>query len=528
MIAKGSKSGLSYKVESSWGTAATGNYQALSFVSESLAEARNKFQSNEIRSDRTVPAIRIGNKMPGGSITTDFQIDRFGIFHEHLLMSTTVTTMRLAPSALTTASYIRGDIVKSNGKAYLVTVGGTVGTVGGGLTHTSGTAEIDDVVFEYIIASDVASVTVTDAGTGYATNPTISFTGGGGSGATATATLKALSATVAAGGTGYATTQVLSLVGGTSTTTATFTVATVSTTAVATVTVAAAGAYTVLPSNAVATTVAPAGGTGATLTVTWGVGTVTVSAGGSGYTSAPTVVFSSGAAAGTAVLQHSVWSHVMIAGTTSSTGISMEKSIIGSDEDKYVQFVGGKVNTLEVSVAQEGIVQTTWGLVFKSSNDNASTQAGTAVTAISEDPVSGFESVISLDNNATIAPRPFSGGSFRISNDYDEGVFCIGQDTRREIPERTRQCSGSVTVYWEDATEYDLFKAETSSNVNISFNRNGEYISYNFPEMKFTGNATPSIGSSGTLSSTLEMTMFKQTGSYDCKVTIISLSSTLR
>lgn len=73
---------------------------------------------------------------------------------------------------------------------------------------------------------------------------------------------------------------------------------------VATVAVAQQGDYTTISSGAKATTVTPSGGSGATLTVTYGVSGVVVNEKGSGYTS-PTdaaVTFSGGAAAGTAVL----------------------------------------------------------------------------------------------------------------------------------------------------------------------------------------------------------------------------------
>jgi hypothetical protein len=73
---------------------------------------------------------------------------------------------------------------------------------------------------------------------------------------------------------------------------------------VATVAVATEGDYTAVTSGAKATTATPAGGTGATLTITYGVKSVEITDPGSGYTTvadaAPT--FSSGAATGTSVL----------------------------------------------------------------------------------------------------------------------------------------------------------------------------------------------------------------------------------
>ena len=161
--------------------------------------------------------------------------------------------------------------------------------------------------FVLVGVTDIASVTVGTAGTGYTSAPTVAFTGGGalGGGATGTSRLKAVgSITVTAGGTGYTVGDVLTLVGGTKTTTATFTVSTVSTGVVTAVTITNAGVYTVpVTTTGAATT----GGTGSgcTLTVGWGVASVVVTNSGHGFTSAPTVAFSGGggsSAAATATL----------------------------------------------------------------------------------------------------------------------------------------------------------------------------------------------------------------------------------
>lgn len=70
------------------------------------------------------------------------------------------------------------------------------------------------------------------------------------------------------------------------------------------VTVAQEGTYTAVPANPVATT-SPSGGTGATLTAHWGVKSITMTQNGSGYITVADAApaFSSGAAAGTSVLQ---------------------------------------------------------------------------------------------------------------------------------------------------------------------------------------------------------------------------------
>jgi hypothetical protein len=152
----------------------------------------------------------------------------------------------------------------------------------------------------------VASVTVDVAGTGYDGVPTVGFTGGNGSGATATARMKALTATPADGGTGYEVGDTIVIDGGTKTTALVLTVATIDVGGVIlTATVTTAGNYSALPSNPASQASTSGVGEGATFTLTWGVLSITVSAGGEGYTEAPTVGFTGGNgsdAAATAVL----------------------------------------------------------------------------------------------------------------------------------------------------------------------------------------------------------------------------------
>ena len=149
----------------------------------------------------------------------------------------------------------------------------------------------------------VSSVTVTAGGSGYTSNPTVVFSGGGGSGAAATAVRGTVtSITVTAAGSGYTSNPTVTISGGGgsgATATATRTGNTVTG-----ITVTAAGSgYTSNPT----VTISGGAGSGATATSVRGtVTSITVSNEGSGYSSAPTVTFTGGAGSGataTAVLE---------------------------------------------------------------------------------------------------------------------------------------------------------------------------------------------------------------------------------
>lgn len=149
------------------------------------------------------------------------------------------------------------------------------------------------------IDGSVISMAVTAAGSGYTGVPTVTINGGSGTGATATAIVGITGATaVTAGGAGYLVGDILTISGGTSTTAAKVVVSTIGGGgAVTAVAISVAGNYTVPPASPAATT----GGTGAgcTLTPTWGVVGLTITTGGAGYTSNPSVSFSGGGGSGT-------------------------------------------------------------------------------------------------------------------------------------------------------------------------------------------------------------------------------------
>jgi hypothetical protein len=213
-------------------------------------------------------------------------------------------------------------------------------------TATSTGGATYQVRMKVITVSAVAA-----AGTVYAPGNVLTLAGGtainaSNTGQLTVATVKLISATINNGGTGYgnASTFTVSVAGGTSTITATLSVTTNAGGVVTTInSVSAAGSYTVLPTltgNAVTgdngsdfgtgltldlvfgiltTTISRAGvytaipsnpvsvtgggGTGATFTLAWGVDSLVVTSGGfyeDGV--APTITFSAGAAAATAVL----------------------------------------------------------------------------------------------------------------------------------------------------------------------------------------------------------------------------------
>jgi hypothetical protein len=153
--------------------------------------------------------------------------------------------------------------------------------------------------------SGVASVAVTNPST-YTTVPSVSFTGAASTiTASATAILQVQGTpTVGSGGTGYAVGNTVLFTNGVILVVASVSGGVVTAWKPVTATFSSPGSVTSgpTPANPVVQLSTSGSGTGATANLTWGVGLVQVLSSGAGYTSVPTVTFSSGSATATATL----------------------------------------------------------------------------------------------------------------------------------------------------------------------------------------------------------------------------------
>ncbi len=153
--------------------------------------------------------------------------------------------------------------------------------------------------------SGVQTITVTAGGTYQNTNPipTVSFTGGGGNGVTAIATATGQSISLANGGSGYHVGDTVTFPGN-----ILIRVAAVNnffTGVITVITILSTGSLnsgTATPNVPSVASSTSGSGVGAQLNASWAVVTVPVTSPGAGYSTPPTVVFSSGAAAATAIL----------------------------------------------------------------------------------------------------------------------------------------------------------------------------------------------------------------------------------
>lgn len=261
-------------------------------------------------------------------------------------------------AAVTTGYRIASITVTNPGSGYLATPGVTV-TGGVGSTNPTATATR---------SFPVASLSLTAGGSGYTSAPTLAFSGGGGSGAAATSSITTTSTTtypvaginLVSGGSGYLTTPTITLTGGggngaAGTVSVTHTGTT--TYSVASVTITGGGTgYTSAPSISFTGDGSGAAATAditTTSLTTYEVASITITSGGVNYTSVPTITLSGGSGSGAAATAAIT--------TTSVTTYPVASITITSDGDSYtaaptVTLTGGGGTgggTATATIAQE-------------------------------------------------------------------------------------------------------------------------------------------------------------------------------
>jgi len=242
------------------------------------------------------------------------------------------------------------------------------------------------------------------------------------------------------------------------------------------------------------------------------------------------------ATSGTATLQSTKWvyigastlslnKHVLTAGADMPAGgIAVEKGVLGGDENFYLTLLGGRINTLDIKIQKEKMVESTWGLLFKEAVQTTTPHAA-AGDSITDTSVMCYD--VALVIGDTLACRPVTEGDISLKNNIAEDVYTLCSRYREELPEARREVSGKISTYFRDATEYTLFKNETTFSLVFSFTSSGKTLIIELPENKFTGSPTPTVSGQGVITSDFEFTSFKNTANYDIRVTIIDGNAAL-
>ena len=216
----------------------------------------------------------------------------------------------------------------------------------------------------------VGNLKITSIGTGYTSQPTIGFSGGGGSGAAATCDINVATVAINAAGTLYNVNDLITVVGGSFVRAAVVQVATIGGGgAVTGINLVDSGDYTIAPSPLTAVVTTSLYGSGFKLNLTFGIGPITLTNPGSLYTSNPAVGVTVGGGSGGAVTANLM--------------------VVPSSGTACATYAG------RVWVAQGRTISFT---APGSYNDFSSTNAGGSFIMTDETLVSDVESLVSANN----------------------------------------------------------------------------------------------------------------------------------
>lgn len=218
------------------------------------------------------------------------------------------------------------------------------------------------------------------------------------------------------------------------------------------------------------------------------------------------------------------YTHTITAGGSfPAGGISLEKQILGGDSSLYIDFFGGRIGSLDLNLIQRGILKASWEWLGIGNTAGSTTGAGVPTTS-AETPAVGHDVYIHVADGyvGANANQVWREGTFRVNNNIETDAYVMGNRFRIDVPEGQRQVSGNLTAYFTDTSLYDKFIAETTFAMGFSIIRDGDFMLFEFPEVKLTGNGAPKISAAGLLTMTFDWTAFKNTAAYDLKITAVN------
>lgn len=175
---------------------------------------------------------------------------------------------------------------------------------------------------------------------------------------------------------------------------------------------------------------------------------------------------------------YSDWAANVISNGTTEKSFTVEQGSL--DISQYSLYTGVKVNTWTVDVPIDGIVTSTFSVQGKDFSIS-----GTSIDATVTDPV---------------IAEPFfhAGGTFTIdavencvqsiSLSVDNGGtpnYCLGDDAANNITVGFLSVTGSITVYFEDATYFTNFLNEATAVLDFTLTDGSNTLNFNLPKIKY-------------------------------------------
>lgn len=168
-------------------------------------------------------------------------------------------------------------------------------------------------------------------------------------------------------------------------------------------------------------------------------------------------------------------------------GMSIEKGFV--DLAQYFVFTGSKINALNLSIPNNGLVTGSLDVIAKQMSAPSGTSLGTP-TATTHVPFTEWEAV--CKEGGSVAT--FLNMNLSITNNLD-AVEALGSRYIASLMETKGEVTGEVTLMFDSVTVMNKWLNETSSSLQVTLTNAANSFDVLVPNIRYIGDATPKIQS---------------------------------
>lgn len=202
-----------------------------------------------------------------------------------------------------------------------------------------------------------------------------------------------------------------------------------------------------------------------------------------------------------ASLQHGQWddfieaamggtwaTNVVKVGTTNRS-FTIEQGFL--DIAQYRQFTGVRVNTWDVSIQPNSVIQSTFGLI------GSGMSTATTSLDVTPTPLANKQPLVHIGSTITVGGASVKATAITLQlNNNMTAQYGIGASAAIGVSQHMAQVSGSCTFYFEDMVAYNRFLNETSAAISVGLTDGTNTITIAIPNAKFNTATLPISGSS--------------------------------
>jgi len=179
-----------------------------------------------------------------------------------------------------------------------------------------------------------------------------------------------------------------------------------------------------------------------------------------------------------------------------------------ADIDQARLFTGCTVNSIGVSLAPNQMVSTTFGVVGKDMTIGATEKTQDAASGAAPFDAYSGSLKIATHGSSLAEAAIVTGMDFTLTNGYAP-TFVIGDDSAPSLEFGRAEVEGTLSVYFEDATQINRFVNETETALEVQVGDGSNTMTFLFPRTKIN---SADVGVDGPTSRVISMSFI---GLYD-------------